>query len=597
MVFAGRIETSNKQNNLIAKAFLEPIGFDTCTCVLVQVYGGGKASPPTQPTICNMLNKTSLRNFLGELPLAAELDYALRHAWRNRARKDHYNLSRLSKSLPLAVEQARPFAQKAAAGKKILFFATLHYWIEQAAYISLTLAGLGHKVTLMTLPYSEWHKEMDKLTQKQRGLHTRDALSSLTPLVEHASFLDPSTDRSGRRLKPASVLPAALQSDIEEISLWDAQYTLMREEVDMNNASDRALYDLRIKRNTFAALAALEWMQTNKPDVVLIPNGLILEMGIVFRVARYLNIPAMTFEFNDQREQIWLAQNSSIMRQDTDYLVEARCKLPMTDAMYERLADLENARRGARVWGKSKRVWQYVSSQGAIETRKALGLDDRPVVLLAANVLGDSLTLGRNIFAESMSEWITRTVQFFASRPDVQFVIRIHPGETIVPKAKSMATVVREALSEIPEHIHVIAATDKINTYDLIEVADLGLAYTTTVGMETAMNGIPVICCGQTHYRGRGFTIDPNTWDEYFAALERVLSDLPAHRLNDEQVAKAWNYAYRFFFEYPRPFPWRLMNFWDDLEVWPLDKVLSEEGMMQFGDTFKFLVGEPFTWK
>jgi len=534
-----------------------------------------------------MLNKTSIRNFLGKLPLAAELDYLLRHAGRNRARKEHYNLSRLEKSLPRAVDQVKPFAQKAAAGKKILFFATLHYWIEQAAYISLTLAGLGHKVTLMTLPYSEWHKEMDKLTQKQRGLHTRDALSSLTPLIEHASFLD---------LKPAPVLPASLKSDVEEISLWDAQYTLMREEVDMNNASDRALYDLRIKRNTFAALAALEWMQLNKPDVVLIPNGLILEMGIVFRVARYLSIPAMTFEFNDQREQIWLAQNTSIMRQETDYLVEARCNQTMTDAMYERLAELENARRGARVWGKSNRLWQYVSSQGAVETRKALGLDDRPVVLLAANVLGDSLTLGRNIFAESMSEWITRTAQFFANRPEVQFVIRVHPGETVVPKAKSMATVVREALSEIPEHIHIIAAMDKINTYDLIEIADLGLAYTTTVGMETAMNGIPVICCGQTHYRGRGFTIDPNSWDEYFAALEKVLSDPPSHRLDEAQTAKAWNYAYRFFFEYPRPFPWRLMNFWDDLEVWPMDKVLGEEGRSEFGDTFRFLAGEPFTW-
>jgi hypothetical protein len=533
-----------------------------------------------------MLNRTSLRNFLGELPLAAELDYALRQ--KNRARKDHYNLSRLGKSLPLAVAQVTPFAQKAKPGKKLLFFAALHYWIEQAAYISLTLAGLGHKVTLLTLPYSEWHKEMDKLTQRQRALHTRDSLSVLAPLVEHASFLD---------LKPASVLPAALKADVEEISLWDSQYTLMREEVDMNSEKDRALYELRIKRNTFAALAALEWMQSNRPDVVLIPNGLILEMGIVFRVARYLNIPAMTFEFNDQREQIWLAQNSSIMRQDTDYLVDARCKLPMTDEMYERLADLENARRGARVWGKSKRLWQYVSSQGADETRKALGLDKRPVVLLAANVLGDSLTLGRNIFAESMSEWITRTVQFFANRPDVQLVIRVHPGEKLVPQAKSMGTVVREALAEIPSHIHLIGALDNVNTYDLIEIASLGLAYTTTVGVETAMNGIPVISCGQTHYRGRGFTIDPNIWDAYFAALENVLADLPAHRLSEEQTTKAWNYAYRFFFEYPRPFPWRLMNFWDDLEMWPVEQVLSEEGMAQFGDTFKFLVGEPFTWK
>jgi hypothetical protein len=532
-----------------------------------------------------MLNKTSLRNFIGELPLAAELDYALRQ--RNRARKDHYNLSRLAKSLPQAVEQVKPFVKNAKPGKNILFFATLHYWIEQAAYFSLTLAGLGHKVTLLTLPYSEWHKEMDKLTQKQRLLHTRDALSALRPFVKHTSFLD---------LKPAAVLPAALKEDVEEISLWDAQYTLMREEVDMDAPKDRALYDLRMKRNTFAALAALEWMQTHKPDVVLIPNGLILEMGIVFRVARYLNIPAVTFEFNDQREQIWLAQNTSIMRQDTDYLVRERCSLPMTDEMYERLADLENARRGARVWGKSRRLWQYVSAQGAEQTRKALGLDDRPVVLLAANVLGDSLTLGRNIFAESMSEWITRTVQYFAKRTDVQLVVRVHPGERIVPQAKSMGTVVREALPELPGHIHVIGALDNVNTYDLIEIAALGLAYTTTVGVETAMNGIPVISCGDTHYRARGFTIDPNSWDKYFSTLERVLPDLPAHRLTEEQIAKAWNYAYRFFFEYPRPFPWRLMNFWDDLEVWPVQKVLSEEGMVQFGDTFKFLVGEPFTW-
>src|SRR5687767_3792988 len=260
-----------------------------------------------------MLNKTSLRNFIGELPLAAELDYTLRQ--KNRARKDHYNLSRLGKSLPLAVSQVTPIAQKVAPRKKILFFATLHYWIEQAAYISLALAGLGHKVTLLTLPYSEWHKEMDKLTQRQRVLHTRDALSALAPLVVQASLLN---------LKPASVLPAALKADVEEVSLWDAQYTLMREEVNMDAPKDRALYELRVKRNTFAARAALEWMQTNKPDVVLIPNGLILELGIVFRVARYLNIPVVTFEFNDQREQIWLAQNTSIMRQDTDYLVDAR---------------------------------------------------------------------------------------------------------------------------------------------------------------------------------------------------------------------------------------------------------------------------------
>lgn len=530
--------------------------------------------------------KKNLRNFLGELPLAAELDYALRQ--RSRARKDHFNLQRLEKSLPALAAQVEPIAANAPRGKNILFFATLHYWIEQSAVISLALAGLGHRVTLLTLPYSEWHKKMDKMTRRQRALHTRDALSALSPLVKHISMLD---------IKSAAFnLPTEIQNDIEEISLWDSQYTLMREEVDMNDASDRALYDLRLERNGFAARAALAYMQANRPGAVLVPNGLILEMGIVFRVARYLGIDAVTYEFNDQREQIWLAQNSSIMQQDTDYLVAARCHLPMTDEMFERLADLENARRGARVWGKSKRLWQYVSSQGADETRRMLNLDSRPVVMLAANVLGDSLTLGRDIFASSMTEWITKTVQYFARRDDVQLVIRVHPGEKLVPKAKSMAAVVREALPEAPSHIHVIGALDKINTYDLIEIADVGLAYTTTVGLETAMNGRPVISCGRTHYRGRGITLDPNAWDEYYATLENVLSDIPAHRLSEKQTEFAWNYAYRFFFEYPRPFPWRLMNFWDDLAAHPLESVLSDEGLARFKKTFDILVGEPFAW-
>ncbi|HNC91417.1 MAG TPA: hypothetical protein PL000_21000 [Anaerolineales bacterium] len=541
----------------------------------------------------------TLRNLLGDLPFTAEIDWMLRS--KNRPRKDHYNLGRLEKSLPAAVEVVKPFAEKAPRGKKVLFFATLHYWIEQSAYLGLVLAGLGHDVTLLTLPYSEWHKEKDKFTQRQRVLHTHDSLAVLSPLVKHVSMLDM---QSSARVSHGTLravkhddLPEKILADIKEVSLWDVQYTLMREEVDMNDAGDRALYDLRIERNTFAAKAALQFMQTEKPDVVLIPNGLILEMGIVFRVARHLGIDAVTYEFNDQREQIWLAQNSSIMQQETDYLVDARCSLPMTDAMFERVADLENARRGARVWGKSKRLWQYVSSQGAAETRKMLNLDDRPVVMLAANVLGDSLTLGRDIFASSMTEWITKTVQYFAKRTDVQLVIRVHPGEKLVPQAKSMATVVKDALPELPSHIHVIGALDKVNTYDLIEIADVGLAYTTTVGLETTMNGRPVISCGRTHYRGRGITIDPNTWEEYYATLEKVLSDIPAHQMTEKQIEFAWNYAYRFFFEYPRPFPWRLMNFWDDLAEHPLESVLSEEGKAQFKDTFDFLVGEPFSWK
>lgn len=110
------------------------------------------------------------------------------------------------------------------------------------------------------------------------------------------------------------------------------------------------------------------------------------------------------------------------------------------------------------------------------------------------------------------------------------------------------------------------------------------------------MRGVPVIVAGGTHYRGRGFTLDPSTWAEYFGMLTSVLDDQPGHRLAEEKIETAWNYAYRFFFEYPFAFPWRLMQFWKDMEVWPLRRVLSDEGQAAFGRTFHSLAGEKISW-
>jgi hypothetical protein len=78
--------------------------------------------------------------------------------------------------------------------------------------------------------------------------------------------------------------------------------------------------------------------------------------------------------------------------------------------------------------------------------------------------------------------------------------------------------------------------------------------------------------------------------------LNTLLGNLPGSRLSSEQVEIAWNYAYRFFFEFPLDFPWRLMHFWKDVDVWPLSRVLSDEGQHHFGRTFGYLAGEPLAW-
>ncbi len=517
----------------------------------------------------------TLKDLLSRLPYAADLYDAL-HPVRPRTR---YNLSQLEKALPAAVAQVRPYAQKAPQGKKIILFATLHYWVEQAVIIGLALRGLGHEVTIAYLPYGEWDKPLNRFDLRRQDLYTRRVLQPLGDLVRIVSLLD--VPASGQ-------LPPALEAAVETASAFDVMYTLQVEEFDRE--SD--LYRLRVERNRHAALTATRFLQVSRPETVLIPNGLVTELGVFYQAARHLNLKTITYEFNDQREQIWLSLNEVVMRQNTNALWAAKGSLALTDAEREKIIGLEDARSNAKKFGKGTRFWQEVASVGGEKLRADLGLDERPVVLLATNVLGDSLTLGRNIFTASMAEWVEKTAQYFAHRPDVQLVIRVHPGERLM-KGPSMVGVLARALPQMPEHVHIIAPEQKINTYDLMEIASLGLAYTTTVGMEMAMRGVPVILAAQTHYRGRGFTYDPETWEEYYTTLQTLLADLPSHRLSEAQVETAWNYAYRFFFDFPLNFPWRLMKFWQDMEVWPLSRVLSDEGRAEFGKTFDYLAGKP----
>jgi len=530
--------------------------------------------------------KPTLKRIFGEVPLTAEFYWYLRQA--GQPVNQTFSLQHLEEGLEQWRAQALTAAERNPAGKRVLIFATLHYWIEHATLIGLALAGLGHEVTLIYLPYGKWQKPINQFDLRRQNMYANKVLSTAAPLVKAVSLLDIKDIQNK--------IPVELESAVQEISLRDTQYTLQVEEVSLNND----LYALRLERNLNAAKAASAEMRKTRPEVVIIPNGSILEFGAVYQAAQHLDdpsisFPLVTYEFGEQRERIWLAQNAEVMRQQTDGMWQARKSNGLTDSQLEQVRSLFTARQGASLWENFTRQWQGVPSVGRERVRADLCLDDRPVVLLATNVIGDSLTLGRQVFSNSMTEWLERTVIFFSDHHEAQLVIRIHPGE-LITKGPSVADVVQRVLPDLPENVHLVHADAEVNTYDIVHIADFGLVYTTTVGLELAMSGVPVIVIGQTHYRDKGFTLDPDSWESYFDLLSEVLHEPERTQLTKEQVDCAWEYAFRFFFDYPHPFPWHLVHMWNDVKTWSLEKVLSTTGMATFGDTLRYLVGEPVDW-
>jgi hypothetical protein len=526
------------------------------------------------------LKKPEIKTILGDLPLTAELYWYL---WQTgKPPVDGYSLKRMKASLPGWVAQAKAVRRKAGEGERVFVFTMLRYWLEQTSMLSLALSSLGHDVTLAYLPYAHWKKSINRFDLRRQSLYLRNALKPMETLIN----VIPVTE-----IKKLKQLPGNLMDQMPKAAFRDVQYSLLREEVD----PDSDLYRLRLERNLTHTQRMMSWMEKNRPDVVIVPNGSMLEFGITFKVAQYLGIPVTTFEFGEQSERMWMTQNGDVMEQDTSLMWHARKDIELTEIEWARVKEFFSVRQGGGLWENFSRLWQGTPSQGEEKVREDLGLDSRPVVLLPANVLGDSLTLGRHLFSDSMTDWMVRTINYFSSRDDVQFVIRVHPGEQI-GWGPSVYDILTEKFPSLPENIHLLPADAKVNTYDLVNTANLGLVFTTTVGMEMVMVGLPVIVTGQTHYKGKGFTLDVDSWDSYFDTLDRVLSSPNEYRPSREQVESAWTYAYRFFFEYPQPFPWHVQHFWEDEKKWSLKAVMEKNGMKLFGNTFRYLVGEPIEW-
>ena len=524
-----------------------------------------------------MRPKTLVKDILGGLPFTVELDWYLR--LRHKGLQSRYKLTLLNDQLKEIVAEVLPYIDGASQGKKVFLFASSHYWITHTTLCGLVLRGMGQDVSLGYLPYGDYHKPVSRFDLRRQDLYTRDILKNSAPLLKVVPFLD---------VEPARQIPDTLIKAVEQITLYDAQYILQREDV----KGDESIYLLRHERNLEAARKVYTYLQENRPDVVIVPNGMILEYGIVYAAARALGIPAVTYEFGEQDRRIWMEKNNVVMFHHTDQAWEKYRGRLLNQEQRAWLESFMKARQGLQVGDTFAHLYQKTSRFGPQSIRSSLGLDGRPVALLPTNVLGDSASLGRTVFSKSMAEWIERLILYFAAHPEVQWVVRIHPSETWTV-GPSVAEIIYKAMPELPAHIHLIGSTEKVNTYDLMDIADLALVYSTTAGLELALRGIPVLMSGWAHYRNKGFTLDANSWEEYFGLLDVALADLPGHRLTIQQVETAWNYAYFYFREFIYPFPWHIEKIGKDLKRDPMVYVLSQAGQAEFGRTFQFLAGTP----
>jgi hypothetical protein len=285
-----------------------------------------------------------------------------------------------------------------------------------------------------------------------------------------------------------------------------------------------------------------------QPEVVFVLNGLFGAEQTIRRLALGEGRRVPTYEMAPRAGARVLSQDSAAPDYDVDRLWERVRDRPLTAGQRAEVVSLLEDR--ARGVGAHESYHDRVEERPAA-LRHQLGLNGRErLVSLFTNVTWDSAAIGHDIGFASMFDWVEHAVRMADGARDLALVVRIHPAESRWGTREGVQEVIVSRLGAIPANVRFIAAGDPLSSYALVDMSDLVLTYTTTVGLEAAARGRRVAVAGDTHYRGRGFTADVADAED----LERALVG-EADRPHAGSAELAIRYAHMFFFRAMIPFP------------------------------------------
>ena len=310
----------------------------------------------------------------------------------------------------------------------------------------------------------------------------------------------------------------------------------------VNEPHGEAVLRRYVEASALTAAAYLKLLDEVRPEVVVAHHGIYEPQGLVVAVARAKGIRVVTWNPAYRRHCFIFSHDDSYHYTLMDEPTETWRERPFSDVERGRIVDYLRAREsGEGDWIKYHR-------DPAPTNLAELSLDpNKPLIVAYTNVFWDAqLHFPTNAFA-NQKEWLERTIDWFASRPDLQLVIRIHPAEISgSPPARQLAQdIIAARFPQLPPNVRVVGPDSALSSYALAERADAALIFGTKLGVELSAIGIPVIVAGEAWVRGKGFTLDASSPADY----EAKLAQLPfGRRLDPDKRELALRYAHHFFF-------------------------------------------------
>lgn len=294
------------------------------------------------------------------------------------------------------------------------------------------------------------------------------------------------------------------------------------------------------------------------PAAVVTQHGGYISRGVPTLVGESLGIAVYPFYGGQHLGSVTLGVGGPMLRE-----ISERTKGPWADLELtpERSARLDEWLRGRQRASTDDMFWRRQRESTPEALARELELDlGRPIVTAYPGVGWDSRDMVMNP-RYRMEDAVFDLIELAADRPELQLVVRIHPGEVLQPASEPWLTALGARFPELPRNVRVIPPDSPVSSYELGKLSRAVFVYASTIGLELACIGRRVICAGFAPYRGKGISADVSTRAELGAQLDAL--DRPM--INESaRIAAARRFAYYFWFMRCLPF-----EFWyKQVERW-----------------------------
>ncbi|MDD5131491.1 MAG: hypothetical protein PHH44_02400 [bacterium] len=260
--------------------------------------------------------------------------------------------------------------------------------------------------------------------------------------------------------------------------------------------------------------AAQQLFEEMSFDYLVIPGGINNSSGVYLNLAQAHKIRTATY---DSGYGCLLVSTQGVAAQIQDIpLVFNKFR---SDSEFARIAVSEaEAELLQRKSGTDKFKSQLCPATGDKKVSKSRS------VLLPLNIVWDGAALGLQNFYDSSNSWLLETIRWLLENSDHQVIIRQHPHERR-EELKSADNICSILAKEFPgePRLAFISAEETVSSYDLLEQVEFVVVNTSTIGVEAAILGKPVITTANVYYSTLGFVCQARTKKEYFDLLRAAI--------------------------------------------------------------------------